>query len=156
MANDSLHVSDSVAGDLRAAVARLKAAAMPDGPLAPMRPELARNLINLAAAIERIEAEVAAAEMTPADGLAAAERIEDIAFMLREREVGATLCDALEAAIRALGNAVARHHTAAERGHSVGAPASASPRAPDANAAAGDALAAVRALSEEELIALFS
>jgi hypothetical protein len=82
---------------------------------------LARDLIDLAAAIEWVEAELAASGTPAPDGLAAVERIQDIAFALRECEVDATLCDALEAAIRKLGDVVARSDAAAERVQSAAA-----------------------------------
>ncbi len=98
---------------------------------------------------------------------------------MRECAVDAALCDALEAAIREIADVVARGEAAAERAHSAskllpvlaerintmiaaaatdcGSKASAdAPRASAVPRAASDLLAALRALSEEELIALFS
>ncbi len=140
---------------------------------------LVRDLFDLAAAIKWIEGEVAAGATPAADALAAIERIQDIAFALRECAVDAALCDALEAAIREIADVVARGEAAAERAHSAskllpvlaerintmiaaaatdcGSKASAdAPRASAVPRAASDLLAALRALSEEELIALFS
>jgi hypothetical protein len=82
---------------------------------------LARDLIDLAAAIEWVEAELAASGTPASDGLAAVERIQDIAFALRECEVDATLCDALEAAARKLSDVVARSDAVAERLQSAAA-----------------------------------
>jgi hypothetical protein len=70
---------------------------------------LCRDLIDLAAAIGRIEAELAAGTAQALDVLAASERIQDIAFALREREVSAALCDALDAAAREVAEACARN-----------------------------------------------
>jgi hypothetical protein len=74
------------------------------------------ELAELAAAIERIRASIGADKATaPAVG-AAAERISDIAFGLRERAADETLCDALDAAVReitdACGAKVANGHSA--------------------------------------------
>jgi hypothetical protein len=162
---------------------------------------LARDLLDLRAAIKWIE-DAAAPNQTPApDGLAAVERIVDIAFTLREREVDAALCDALEAATREVSEIITRSKAAAEGVQSAfkllralaeridtivaTATAVAGPvvrimaaahagagqaadrgggrASEDAALAAAvprpapnDSLAALRALSEEELIALFS
>ncbi len=58
------------------------------------------DLADLAAAIERLEALIAADAAPGPDRSAAVERIADIAFVLHEREVEASLCDALDAAVR--------------------------------------------------------
>jgi len=75
---------------------------------------LCRDLIDLAAAIGRIEAELAAGTAQALDVLAASERIQDIAFALREREVSAALCDALDAAAREVADACARNDATAQ------------------------------------------
>jgi hypothetical protein len=68
-----------------------------------------RDLTGIAAAIEQAR-EVVAAEATPASDLAGAlERIQDIAFTLRERAVDASLCDAVDAALRDIANACRPH-----------------------------------------------
>ena len=129
---------------------------------------------------------------------AAVERIQDIAFALRECAVDAALCDALEAAAREVAEAVARGEAAGQRlqaGFKLlgvltdrveamiasAAPAggpllritatedaaiAANPPAAEVDdaarppavprRAASESLAALRALSAEELIALFS
>ncbi|MGH6676408.1 MAG: hypothetical protein ACRECE_09345, partial [Xanthobacteraceae bacterium] len=51
------------------------------------------------------------------DGCDAIERIADIAFVLHEREVEASLCDALDAAVREVGAAGANFRSGAERAH---------------------------------------
>lgn len=61
-------------------------------------------LADLTAAIERVEALLASVGPEP-EGADAIERIADIAFVLHEREVEASLCDALDAAVRELSNA---------------------------------------------------
>lgn len=137
---------------------------------------LASDLFDLAAAIRWIGGEVAASTTTAADGLAAVERIRDIAKALRERAVDAGLCDALEAAAREIADSLAHGDAAAKRASRAakllpvaaerigariasadggGAARADAPRAMP-RPAASDLLAALRAMSEEELIALFS
>jgi hypothetical protein len=79
------------------AIARIEAALRGDG---PPRADAAGDLMEIAAAIDRIEAALAAGTPPVADISAAIERLLDIAFMLHERPVEATLCDGLDAAIR--------------------------------------------------------
>jgi hypothetical protein len=74
-----------------------------------------RDLAELAAAIERAEALIAAGAPEGADGSAAVERIADIAFVLHEREVEASLCDALDAAVREISDASAIKQESAQR-----------------------------------------
>jgi len=97
------------------AIARLEAAL--HGESAP-RADAAGDLMEIAAAIDRIQAAIAAAAAPGAppapDVSAAIERLCDIAFMLHERPVEATLCDGLDAAIRELSEASARSEPAAE------------------------------------------
>jgi hypothetical protein len=62
------------------------------------------ELTGIATAIERVEALLAACGPAP-ESTDAVERIADIAFVLHERDVEASLCDALDAAVRELGNA---------------------------------------------------
>jgi hypothetical protein len=79
------------------AIARIEVTLRGDG---PPRADAAGDLMEIAAAIDRIGAALAAGA-TPAPGISAAiERLLDIAFMLHERPVEATLCDGLDAAIR--------------------------------------------------------
>jgi hypothetical protein len=74
-----------------------------------------RDLAELAAAVDRLEALIAAASGSEPDGSDAIERIADIAFVLHERDVEASLCDALDAAVRDLGNSDARTQANVER-----------------------------------------
>jgi len=77
---------------------------------------LTRALADFAAAIAQIETVLAANENSAAaDVHFAAERIHDIAAALRQREVEAALCDALEAAMREIGDAIVRHDAASAR-----------------------------------------
>ena len=62
------------------------------------------ELTGIATAIERVEALLASVGPEP-ERSDAVERIADIAFVLHERDVEASLCDALDAAVRELGNA---------------------------------------------------
>jgi len=76
----------------------------------------ARALGDLAAAVGQIETVLAADEVSPAaDVRFAAECIRDIATALRRRHVEAALCDALEAAMREIGGAIARDDAVAAR-----------------------------------------
>jgi hypothetical protein len=97
------------------AIARLEAALRGEG--AP-RGDAAGDLMEIAAAVDRIQAAIAAAAAAgtpPAPNLSAAiERLCDIAFMLHERPVEATLCDGLDAAIRELSETSARAEAAAD------------------------------------------
>jgi len=93
---------------LLGAIARVETAVRDDFPA------FARELVDLAAAVGRVETEIAASGTPTPNGLLATERIQDIAFALREREVDAALCDALEAALRDLCEAFVRND-AAER-----------------------------------------
>ncbi len=72
--------------------------AVADALASPAATESRSDLADLAAAIERLEALMATGPGL--DGSAAVERIADIAFVLHEREVEASLCDALDAAVR--------------------------------------------------------
>ncbi len=76
---------------------------------------LAREFVELGAALGRIEAEIAASGLQAEGSLAATERIQDVAFALRDREVDSRLCDALEVAVSELGSIVARNEAAVER-----------------------------------------
>jgi hypothetical protein len=159
---------------------------------------LAGDLRDLGAAMRRVAGETTANRSPAADARAAVERIQDIAFALRECAVDAALCDALEAAAREVAEAVARGEAAGQRlqaGFKLlgvltdrveaiiasAAPAggplvritatedaaiAANPPAAEVDdaarppaiprRAASESLAALRALSAEELIALFS
>ena len=80
-----------------AAHGRVDAATDEPAPPAAAAPS---DLADLAAAIARLEALIAADAAPGLDGSAAVERIADIAFVLHEREVEASLCDALDEAVR--------------------------------------------------------
>jgi hypothetical protein len=73
----------------------------------------AGELIEIAAAIDRIAAAIAAGPPRASDTAAAVERIQDIAFMLHERPLEATLRDSFDAAVRELADAAARPDAAA-------------------------------------------
>jgi hypothetical protein len=60
----------------------------------------ASDLAELASALARVEALLTDAAGQSPDAAAAIERIADIAFVLHEREVEPSLCDALDAAMR--------------------------------------------------------
>jgi hypothetical protein len=77
--------------------------AVADALASPQGAEPPGDLADLAAAIERLEALMATGPGL--DGSAAVERIADIAFVLHEREVEASLCDALDAAVREISDA---------------------------------------------------
>jgi hypothetical protein len=92
------------------AIARIEAALRGDG---PPRADAAGDLMEIAAAIDRIEAALAAGATPASDISAAIERLLDIAFMLHERPVEATLCDGLDAAIREISQANMRSESTA-------------------------------------------
>ncbi len=79
-------------------IARLEAAMRDDLPL-QVPATFARDLTELAAAIERVEAEIAASGTPAPDGLPAAERIQDIALALRDLARRADAMIALVAAV---------------------------------------------------------
>ena len=86
------------------AVSRIEVAIRGESPLqrdAPAR----RELIEIAAALARIAAAMGAG--TGANALPALERMADIAFVLHERPVEPSLCDALDAALREISDACA-------------------------------------------------
>jgi hypothetical protein len=78
-----------------------------DAAIAACAPQIAAEpayeLTGIAMAIERVEALLAACGPAP-ENSDAIERIADIAFVLHERDVEASLCDALDAAVRELSN----------------------------------------------------
>jgi len=104
------------------AIARVEAAIRGDPPLQssshPCPAETGGpDLTEFAAALERIAALIAdAGDAAPRPGgSAAAERIADIAFILHERDIEASLCDALDAAVREITHACSRNQIEAER-----------------------------------------
>src|SRR3984893_10704266 len=93
------------------AIARIEATLRGDG---PPRADAAGDLMEIAAAVDRIEAAIASRATPAPDVSAAIERLLDIAFMLHERPVEATLCDELDAAIREISQANMRAESTAE------------------------------------------
>jgi len=87
------------------AVARIEAAIRNDRPAQSQAPSLGRNLIEMAAAIQGIRAAIRTERARMSDLSAATDRIQDIAFSLRERAGDPTLCDALDAAAREISDA---------------------------------------------------
>lgn len=86
------------------AIARVEAA-IRGKTAAPAAAAVADDLLEIAAAIDRLEAAIVVGAAEVADVSAAIERIQDIAFMLHERSVEASLCDALDAAVRDISRA---------------------------------------------------
>lgn len=86
------------------AIARVEAAIRGEA-AAPAPAAVADDLLEIAAAIDRLEAAIATSAAKAGDVSAAVERIQDIAFMLHQRSVEASLCDALDAAIRDISRA---------------------------------------------------
>jgi hypothetical protein len=92
------------------AIARIEAALRGEG---PPRVDAAGDLMEIAGAIDRIGAALAAGTPPASDVSAAVERLLDIAFMLHERPVEATLCDGLDAAIGEISQANMRSESTA-------------------------------------------
>ena len=92
------------------AIARIEATLRGDG---PPHADAAGDLMEIAAAVDRIEAAIASSTTPAPDVSAAIERLLDIAFMLHERPVEATLCDGLDAAIREISQATMRSQSTA-------------------------------------------
>jgi hypothetical protein len=92
------------------AIARIEAALRGDGPL---RADAAGDFMEIAAAVDRIGGALAAGMPPVSDVSAAIERLLDIAFVLHERPVEATLCDGLDAAIREISQANMRSESTA-------------------------------------------
>jgi hypothetical protein len=86
------------------AIARVEAAIRGET-AAPAAAAIADDLLEIAAAIDRLEAAIVVGAAEVADVSAAIERVSDIAFMLHERSVEASLCDALDAAVRDISRA---------------------------------------------------
>lgn len=89
-----------------------------NGEAAATRPETQPELADLAAAIGRIAA-LLNAEPAGKD-FKAIEQIADIAFVLHERDVEASLCDTLDAAVRELSSSAKRAHQALEHLNEIG------------------------------------
>jgi hypothetical protein len=92
------------------AIARIEATLRGDG---PPHADAAGDLMEIAAAVDRIEAAIASSTTPAPDVSAVIERLLDIAFMLHERPVEATLCDGLDAAIREISQANMRSESTA-------------------------------------------
>ena len=92
------------------AIARIEATLRGEGPPGA---DAAGDLMEIAAAIDRIQAMLAAGTTPGPDVSAAIERLLDIAFILHERPVEATLCDGLDAAIREISAANMRAESTA-------------------------------------------
>jgi hypothetical protein len=88
-----------------AAIARIEAAIRGDA--GPQPRAAGGDLAEIADALDRLRAEIAAREARVPNISGAIERIQDIAFVLHERPVEQTLCDALDAAIREIAGALA-------------------------------------------------
>ena len=90
-----------------AALARVEAAIRGEGASPPtLPPAAAGELVEIAAAIDRIRIAMAAGATRTPKLAAATERIQDLAFMLHERAIDAALRDALDAAVAELTAAV--------------------------------------------------
>jgi hypothetical protein len=88
-------------------------------PVSPMAaPVLCRDLIEIGAAVDRIEALVNG-EAPASDGAGALERIRDIAFALRAREFESALCDALEYSARSISEILEFSDSTAQRGRTA-------------------------------------
>src|SRR5271155_3164727 len=102
---------------LTGAIARVEAVIRNGRPAQSLPASLGSDLIEIAAAIEQVRAAIGR-ERTPAPDLSgAAERIQDVAFSLRERADAAALCDALNAIAREISDACARSNVGRERWH---------------------------------------
>lgn len=80
----------------------------------------ALDVAELIAALGQVEALLADGP-EGSEGSAAIERIADIAFVLHEREVERSLCDALDAAVREIGAADAVKRASVQRAHEAAA-----------------------------------
>jgi hypothetical protein len=74
-----------------------------------------QDLADLAAMLVRVEALLTADATPEPNGSDSIERIADIAFVLHERDVEASLCDALDAAVQEISAAGARKEDRARR-----------------------------------------
>src|SRR5580704_13742354 len=92
------------------AIARIEATLRGEG---PPHADATGDLMEIAAAVDRIEAALGVGATPAPDISAAIERLLDIAFMLHERPVEATLCDGLDAAIREISDATLRSESTA-------------------------------------------
>jgi hypothetical protein len=81
----------------------------------PPPSDLMQRLTELADMIGQVEVALHDSEASAPDVHFATERIHDVAFSLRQRDVEPALCDTLEAAIREVGDAIVRNDVAAAR-----------------------------------------
>lgn len=99
---------------LVSAIARVEAAIRGEA-AAPDANTIEHHLVDIVAAIARVESVLAAGlEAAAGSDSGALERIADIAFVLHEREVERSLCDALDAAVREMGGMCAQHQVQIE------------------------------------------
>ena len=101
---------------LVAAIARIEAAIRGDA-VAQSSAVAGRDLTEIAAAIDRIRTAIGTERTRVSDIGAAAERIADITFELRERAVKTALCDALDAEVREICEAAANGEARGEDAH---------------------------------------
>jgi hypothetical protein len=92
------------------AIARIEATLRGEG---PPRADATGDLMEIAAAVDRIGTALAAGAAPAPDVSAAIERLLDIAFVLHERPVEASLCDGLDAAIGEISQANMRSESTA-------------------------------------------
>lgn len=96
-----------------AAIGRVAAPA--DESLPPAAAVLPCDLADLAALVDRVLTLMAAEGGSRPEGSDALERIADIAFVLHERDVEASLCDALDAAVREMSKAETLRQASGQR-----------------------------------------
>jgi hypothetical protein len=106
------------------AIARVEAAIRGEAAPQPAASAGPGDLIEIAAALERIAAAVTARATRGSETAAAIERMQDIAFMLHERPLEPTLRDSFDAAVRELSAAAARSGLDTDAGDFVQALAS--------------------------------
>jgi hypothetical protein len=92
-----------------AALARIEASIRGDAP-SPSSSALWCDLTGIATAIKQATAAVAAETKSAADIATAVECIQDVSFGLRERAVDASLCDAIDTALRDIVDACRPYH----------------------------------------------
>jgi hypothetical protein len=92
-------------------IARLEAARA-DYPPHQISAAFTSDLAELAALIEQVEAALAASEVAATEGLFAADRVQDMVWSLRQRHVEAAICEALEAGMREVGDAMIGNNAA--------------------------------------------
>jgi hypothetical protein len=113
MPDDSLPLPDIFAAPANQAEYEAFYAELVRGDPSPVAEELGRSLADFAAAVAQIETVLQPSGTSAPEVHFAVERIQDIARALRQRDVEAPLCDALDAAIREVGDALVRNDAAA-------------------------------------------